>query len=67
MTHSDLYDDLEALGAARREAADELRRRTMLLRTAVIRARGQLGANESAIAREAGVNRMTVRKWFGKR
>jgi hypothetical protein len=59
-------DDLTELGAARRAAILEGEFRTDLLRQAVVRAMAKPGANESAITRQAGVDRMTVRKWAGK-
>ncbi|MDF2969264.1 MAG: hypothetical protein K0Q93_3042 [Nocardioidaceae bacterium] len=49
------------LAAARREVEEA----TAIVRAAVIRAAEQ-GRAEAEIARTAGVDRMTVRKWVGK-
>lgn len=57
--------DLAALGRDRAEAAEFLAERTALLRVGVLQAL-DAGDSEVAVARAAGVDRMTVRKWAGK-
>lgn len=58
--------DLSALGRARQDAKRAFDEATEILRAAVMRAIED-GRSESEIARDAGVDRMTVRKWQGKR
>jgi DNA-directed RNA polymerase specialized sigma24 family protein len=57
---------LAALGLARRDAKGAYEEATSVLRAAVLRAVEE-GRSEAEIAREAGVDRMTVRTWCGKR
>ncbi len=60
--------DLATLGLARAEAMRAQRDATDRLRAAVLAELGRRGdGHEAEIAREAGVDRMTVRKWAGKR
>jgi DNA-directed RNA polymerase specialized sigma24 family protein len=58
--------DLAALGRELREARRVLREKTRITRAGVLRA-AEEGWPEAEIARQAGVDRMTVRKWLGKR
>lgn len=58
--------DLAALGQARAKAKATFDEATAVLRAAVLRALEQPGSSEVQVAREAGVDRMTVRKWAGK-
>jgi DNA invertase Pin-like site-specific DNA recombinase len=54
------------LGRARPEARRDFDEKTSILRAAVLRAVEENRA-EAEIAREAGIDRMTVREWSGKR
>ena len=56
---------LESLGRDRATAVEMLAERTALLRVGVLQAL-EAGESESGVARQAGVDRMTVRKWAGK-
>lgn len=58
--------DLKPLADARRKAIAELDEATSVLRAAVLRALED-GRAEAEVARAAGVDRMTVRAWSGKR
>ncbi|MGW4476831.1 hypothetical protein ACWENQ_44870 [Nonomuraea sp. NPDC004354] len=62
--------DLEQLGRARVAARQAEREATEMLHAGVLRRAEQMAAegevNESALAREAGVDRMTIRSWLGK-
>lgn len=58
--------DLADLGHRRREARAALDTATEALRAGVLRAL-EGGMPEAEAARRAGVDRMTVRKWQGKR
>lgn len=58
--------NLEALGQARTKAKAAVEEATAVLRAGVLRAMEAPGSSEAQIAREAGVDRMTVRKWAGK-
>jgi hypothetical protein len=58
--------DLAELGRARAEARRDFDEKTSILRAAVLRAVEENRA-EAEIAREAGIDRMTVREWSGKR
>ncbi len=58
--------DLAELGRVRSEARRALDEKTTILRAAVLRALED-GRAEAEVAREAGVDRMTVREWAGKR
>lgn len=55
---------LGARHRARQNAADAVRAE---LRDAVIKAVGSGALNESQVTRAAGVDRMTVRRWLGKK
>lgn len=57
--------DLGELGRARVTAIAAEREATGILRAAVLRAL-EAGRTEAEVARAAGVDRMTVRKWAGK-
>lgn len=57
--------DLAALGRSRTEARRVFDDATSLLRAGVLRALED-GRAEAEVARSAGVDRMTVRKWAGK-
>jgi DNA-binding CsgD family transcriptional regulator len=57
--------DLAVLGRARYDALRTADEATATLRAAVLR-EAELGRAEAWIAREAGIDRMTVRKWLGK-
>lgn len=57
--------DLAALRQARDAAKDDYDERQSILRAGVLRAL-EAGGAEAAVAREAGVDRMTVRSWAGK-
>jgi hypothetical protein len=58
--------DLAKLGQERRDAQRALDEKTAILKAAVLRAL-EKGRAEAEVARTAGVDRMTVRKWAGKR
>lgn len=58
--------DLGAIGRALAAARMAERDAAALARAAALRA-DEAGTPEAAIARELGVNRMTVRSWLGKR
>lgn len=57
---------LEQLAVRRAELRGELADVFELLRVAALEKLAE-GSNESEVARAAGVDRMTVRKWQGKR
>jgi hypothetical protein len=57
---------LEQLAVRRAELRGELADVFELLRVAALEKLAG-GSNESEVARDAGVDRMTVRKWQGKR
>ena len=57
--------DLAVLARDRDDAVAALDERTAILRAAVVRAL-EGGASEAAVARVAGLNRLTVRRWAGK-
>lgn len=57
--------DLTALGRARAEAQRAFNDATEILRAGVLRALED-GRAEAEVARSAGIDRMTVRKWAGK-
>lgn len=58
--------DLAALGRRRAETRRAYEDATAVLRAAVLRALEE-GRAEAEVARTAGVDRMTVRSWAGKR
>jgi DNA-directed RNA polymerase specialized sigma24 family protein len=58
--------DLAKLGRTRQDAQRALADATSLLRAGVLRALEE-GRSEAEVARSAGVDRMTVRSWAGKR
>lgn len=58
--------DLAGLGRVRTEALRKAQEATDILRAGVLRAT-EAGRSEHEIARQAGVDRMTVRNWLGKR
>lgn len=57
--------ELATLGRDRAEAQRVLTEKTAILRAGVLRALDE-GRSEVEVARTAGVDRMTVRKWAGK-
>lgn len=57
--------DLVALGRARKDAKRKFDEATAILRAGVLRALEE-GRAEAEVARQAGVDRMTVRSWAGK-
>ncbi|MGK5737231.1 hypothetical protein [Micromonospora sp. URMC 103] len=57
--------DLAKLGRERAEAKRVFDEKTAILRAGVLRALEE-GRAEAEVARTAGVDRMTVRKWAGK-
>lgn len=57
--------DLAKLGRERMDAKRAFEEKTAILRAGVLRALGE-GRAEAEVARTAGVDRMTVRKWAGK-
>jgi hypothetical protein len=57
--------DLTKLGKGLADARELVRERTEILKAAVHRAHED-GRAEAEIARQAGVDRMTVRSWLGK-
>ncbi|MCW2765686.1 MAG: hypothetical protein JWO11_1645 [Nocardioides sp.] len=57
--------DLSALGRDRADAKRVLDEKTAILRAGVLRALEENRA-EAEVARQAGVDRMTVRSWAGK-
>jgi DNA-binding CsgD family transcriptional regulator len=57
--------ELEDAGRARAEAQNALDEKTKELKTEVLRALAE-GRAEAEVARAAGIDRMTVRKWAGK-
>lgn len=57
--------DLAKLGRERADARRVADEKTTILRAAVLRALEE-GRAEAEIARTAGIDRMTVRKWAGK-
>lgn len=58
--------NLAPLARARRDALQAAEEATSVLRAAVLR-EAEKGRAEAEIARQAGVDRMTVRKWLGKK
>lgn len=59
--------ELAPLRQARNAAQHKLNEATAILRAAVIRAINDDHRSESEVSREAGVDRMTVRRWLGKK
>ncbi len=57
--------DLTKLGRDRANAERALAEATEILKAGVVRA-AEEGRNESEIARQSGVTRVTVRSWLGK-
>jgi len=61
-----MASNLERAGATLRRARAALAKATEQAEQAALEALAE-GATESAVARTLGVDRMTVRKWAGKR
>jgi len=61
-----MNDDLESAGARLRRSRASLDKAVEVAREAAMRALAE-GHAEAAVARALGVDRMTVRKWAGKR
>ena len=57
--------EMESLAERRHKLRAELREVVKALRTEVVKAHAA-GASEVDLARDAGVDRMTVRSWLGK-
>lgn len=66
MPEDSAIDKLAQLAAARADTKEAYDKQTRLLRNAVLNAL-KAGHSEVQVARVAGVDRMTVRKWAGKR
>jgi hypothetical protein len=60
-------DDLADLGRKRKAAWLAYRRATAKVQTAVLAELNKPGETEEGVAKRAQVDRMTIRKWRGKR
>lgn len=58
--------DMESLAERRRKLRAELVEVNKALRIEVVKAKAATGATEVDLARDSGVDRMTIRSWLGK-